>query len=102
MKKDIFATNRLTLVNECLSIPDHEGVYIETIITAKCNPPVKRKYSYSLSNYTPKVSVQKMWNDFKDIRSHCMDLVLSKLSNTRFNQLWVNTRTKQLCRKKKI
>ena len=42
---DIFATNRPTLVTKCLPIPgisDHEAVYIETMITAKHNPPVKR------------------------------------------------------------
>ena len=33
--------------------------------------------------------------------SNCMDLVPSKFSSTRFNQPWVNTRLKLLCRERK-
>ena len=54
-----------------------------------------------LSNYTIESPVQQLWNDFMDMCSNCMDLVLSKFSSIRFNQPWVNSRTKQICRKKK-
>ena len=99
---DIFATNRPTLLNKCLPIPgisDHEAVYIETMITAKYNPPVRRKiflwskanfqlisqYIHDfnlkfLSNYTHESSVQLMWNDLIDMCSNCMDLVPTKFS----------------------
>ena len=119
----IFATNRPTLVNKCLPIPgisDHEAVYIETTITAKYNPPVRRKillWSRAnfqlipqciqdfnlkfLSNYTIESPVQQLWNDFMGMCSNCMDLVPSKFSSIRFNQPWVNSGTKQICRKKK-
>ena len=36
-----------------------------------------------------------------DMCSNCMDLVPSKFSSIRFNQPWVNSWTKQICRKKK-
>ena len=42
-----------------------------------------------------------MWSDFMSMCSDCMDMVPSKLSSTRFNQPWVNSKTKQMCTKKK-
>ena len=110
-------------MNKCLPIPgisDHEAVYIETMISAKYNPPARRKiFLWSranfqsmsqciqdfslkfLSNYTIESSVQQMWSDFMDMCSNRMDLVPYRFSSTRFNQPWVNTRTKRICRKKK-
>ena len=122
---DIFATNRPTLLNKCLPIPgisDHEAIYIESMITAKYNPPVRRKILlWSKANFqtisqhiqdfnskflatfsiTHEPPVQQMWNDFMNMCSDCMDLVPSKFSSIRFNQFWVNSKTKQICRKKK-
>ena len=93
------------------------------MITAKYNPPVRRKIllwskanfqtisqliqdfnskflvTYSITHEPP--VPQQMWNDFMNMCSDCMDLVPSKFSSIRFNQPWVNSKTKQICRKKK-
>ena len=54
-----------------------------------------------MSIYTIESPVQQLWKDFTDMYSNCMDLVPSKFSSIRFSQSWVNSRTKQICRKKK-
>ena len=46
--------------------------------------------------------VQEMWNQFKTMCSNCLELVLHKLSSIRFNQPWVTSNTKRICRKKKV
>ena len=120
---DIFATNRPNLINKCIPIPgisDHDAVYVESFITAKYRCPAKRKLyqwakadfqllsqviteftsSFTSSNTTTSC-VQKMWNDFKAMCMDCMELVPYTYPSSRFNQPWVTTRTKRICRKKK-
>ena len=117
---DIFATNRPGLVNKCVPIPgigDHEAIYI---ILATYIPPVRRKIilwhkadhcslseritSFStdfLSHYTIYTSIEILWNEFKQLCQDCINSIPHKFSSSRFNQPWVTTYTKRLCRKKK-
>ena len=120
---DIFATNRPTLINKCISVPgisDHDAVYIESYITAKYKKPAKRKiYLWDKTDFnlltqvlsefvsgfiaenTTSSSVQQMWDDFKTNCIDCLELVPYKYSSTRFSQPWVTSNTKRICRKKK-
>ena len=118
---DIFATNKPSLLDKCIPIPgisDHKSIYVESCIKARCRQPTRGKIflwakadflyiSQSLNKsvaafldkYTLSSSVHQMWSDFTDMYAECLDLVPQKLSSIRFNQPWVTSKTKRICRK---
>ena len=122
---DIFATNRPTLINKCISVPgisDHDAVYIESYITAKYKKPAKRKiYLWDKTDFnlltqvlsefvsgfiaenTTSSSVQQMymWDDFKTKCIDCLELVPYKYSSTRFSSLGLPLTLKEYVGKRK-
>ena len=120
---NIFATNKPSIVHKCLPIPgigDHDAVYVESLIRATYTCPIKRKIflwnradychlseiiaSFTdnfLDNSSVTTPVQDMWNVFKEMCYKCMNLIPYKYSSSRFNQPWVTSHTRRICRKKK-
>ena len=104
---DIFATNRLSLVEKCEPIPgigDHESVLIESLVTAKYIPSAqwtiylwsKANYTHLsdiiadfsrrfLSEYTVESPVQ-LWHEFQQLCLECLSLIPSRTSSRRFSQ----------------
>ena len=94
--------------------------YIESSILATYIPPVRRKIilwhkadhcslseritNFStdfLSRHTIYTSIEILWNEFKQLCQDCINSIPHKFFSSRFNQPWVTTYTKRLCRKKK-
>ena len=120
---DIFATNRLSLVEKCEPIPgigDHESVLIESLVTAKYIPSAqwtiylwsKANYTHLsdiiadfsrrfLSEYTVESPVQQLWHEFQQLSLECLSLIPSGTSSCRFSQPWITSKTKQMCRRNK-
>ena len=121
---DLFLTNRPSLINRCIAIPgvsDHDGVFIESSVSAKRGKPVRRKiYIWKradldhlktacldfqhrfMETYSITSSVQDMWHDISSTLTTLLDSsVPSKMSSSRFSQPWINRDIKALSRRKK-
>ena len=121
---DLFLTNRPSLINRCIAIPgvsDHDGVYIESSVSAKRGKPVRRKiYIWKradldhlktaclnfqhrfMETYSITSSVENMWHDISSTLTTLLDSsVPSKMSSSRFSQPWINRDIKALSRRKK-
>lgn len=119
---DIFITNHPSLVNKCFPISgigDHDGVLVDLDTTINHYKPAKRKIylwdkadfdsiredakefsSTFVSRYSVDSDINMLWSVFKQRIKDMMCKVPSKISSTRYNQPWINTSIKRLCRQK--
>ena len=121
---DLFLTNRPALVNRCTCLPgigDHDIVFIDTNLKPSRAKPSKRKiYLWKKADVVSmqtktrdlqrelqdscwaEMDTESMWEKIKTSITKIMnDHVPTKLTSSRFNQPWVNTDVKRICRKKK-
>jgi len=121
---DLFLTNRPTLVQRCEPLPgvsDHDSILTIADTKAKRRPRVRREillwdkgnldglrqdlasFSSKLTaNATTDTPVQDIWHMTQQAISDSLKKhVPSKTTSQRFNQPWINTETKRLCRRKK-
>lgn len=119
---DIFITNHPSLVNQCSPISgigDHDRVLVDLNTAINHDKPTKRKIylwdkadidsiredarefsSTFVSGYSVDSDVNMLWLVFKQGIKDMMCKVPSKSSSSRYNQLWINTSIKRLCRQK--
>ena len=121
---DLFATNRPSLVTKCIPLPgvsDHEMVLSLSDIRANRRKPIKRKillwnkadmnsikstikhfsHRFILSN-SINSNVNDLWSQISvELHSIITAMVPSKQTSSRFSQPWINSKLKNLSRRKK-
>ena len=119
---DLFATNRPSLVTECITIPgisDHEAVSVLSYVKARTQSPATRKiYLWHKANFHPiKEKIQQfssillshhsldfpvntLWSDFKELCDNRFSLISCKLIATNINHPYISPLIKRLSRRK--
>ncbi len=120
---DVVLTNRPSLISRSSPLPrlsDHEVVFVEANIQAQRKKPVRRKIllwkkanlddlrqrvadwsNKFVDKYTTTTPVEELGNAIQqELHQAINSCVPSKMSSSRFNQPWINTKTKRASRRK--
>ena len=121
---DLFLTNRPSLILRSSPLPgisDHDIVLIEARPVAKRNKQIRRKISlWKRANlhklkeecttfqerftqeYNTSSSVEAMWDDiYKNLSRIMENSVPSKMTSSRYNQVWITQEVKKISRRKR-
>ncbi|XP_072181422.1 uncharacterized protein [Diadema setosum] len=121
---DIILTNRPSLTNRCSGLPalsDHDLVFMDANVQASRRKPIRRKIllwnktdfdvirsrvQQMSTSYTSSFNTSTSVDDLADALQQELDLIISdcvpsKMTSTRVNQPWFNSKTKRILRRKR-